>query len=912
MRPLKLIISAFGPYKDRTVIDFERLGENGLYLITGDTGAGKTTIFDAITFALYGSASGNVREAGMFRSKYAEAGTPTEVILEFINKGKTYTVKRNPEYKRPSKRGDRLTDEKAAAELTLPGGKVITKLKDVNAEIENIMGVDKDQFSQIAMIAQGDFQKLLLSSTDDRKKILRKIFKTERYFELQEALKREAGDLKQRFKQLNDSINQYIADIILDEGKERTYLTLDDTLKELSESLEKDGAAREELYTLIAKNEEADRLLSNRIKDGLELRANKINLAKFTDNRKKGEERTKEEKEKLDALLLKKPEIEKLRSKEAEIASFLPRYDELSAKKAELQTAERSMRIKEALLSDREKDKERMKEENEKLDAELLSLSSAGEKLLSLKNTKEALEKEKKDIKALRDSKIERDNSLLSFNRAKEEFTLLMAEAEEKTRLYNESYKAYLSEQAGILASELKEGEPCPVCGSLEHPHKAVKSLEAPSKEKLEELKNISESASKKAAKASEISSGKNAEFLEKDRNLKASFDEMFRGKDIKDIRELFNKKIESFKIQAEKLTEEMQEENKNVERKNELSELIPQKKKAQSALEEEVNKLKIDISALSETKKQLVKLIEEISKLLPFDDKQDALRETANLKASYTKILRDTEDAEACYNDCKNKLSELDGKINAIKESCEGKKEEDIDALTKEQTSLRSEKAFLTLRKETISHKISTNEKILENLSSRKSEMEETEKKWRLIGVLSDTANGSLSGKEKIMLETFIQTTYFDRIIERANVRFRIMTNNKYDLKRQTEGENKRSQSGLDLSVIDHYNGTERSVKTLSGGESFKASLSLALGLADEIGSSAGGIKLDTMFVDEGFGSLDDESLNQAVNALYGLSEGNKLVGIISHVSELKGRIDKQIIVRKGPDGSSEVSIKA
>ena len=912
MRPLKLIISAFGPYKDRTVIDFERLGENGLYLITGDTGAGKTTIFDAITFALYGSASGNVREAGMFRSKYAEAGTPTEVILEFINKGKTYTVKRNPEYKRPSKRGDRLTDEKAAAELTLPDGKVLTKLKDVNAEIENIMGVDRDQFSQIAMIAQGDFQKLLLSSTDDRKKILRKIFKTERYFELQEALKREAGDLKQRFKQLNDSINQYIADIILDTDEEKECFTFEDTALWLKESLLKDKEIKEELSCRIYENEKADSSLTARIKDAVVLRDNKNSLSRLAEERKKADGDIKAQKLILEELLAKKPETEKLQSKAAEISSFLPRYDELNKKTAELRDAENTMKQKEKLLISKEREQADIKFQKEKLDAELLSLSKAGEKLIFLENRKESLEKEKKDIASLRNLKTERDNSLLSFNKAKDEFTALMAVSEEKTRFYNESYKAYLNEQAGILAFELKEGEPCPVCGSLEHPCKAVASPEAPSKEELEKLKDISESAVEKAASASRLSCGKNAEFLEKDRNVNSFFAEIFNGCNIQDINELLKNKLQSLEEDFAKLVIQTDEENRNVERKNRLSELLPLKKKEEEQLTEETNRLKIDISALGETKKQLFENINEISKLLPFANKQEALKEITKLKAEFTGILSDIEKAENSYNSSKNSLFELDGKINAIRESCEGKKEEDIDALVSLQREIRENRKELIESREILSHKISSNEKTMSNLLSKKTEMEEIENQWKLIGVLSDTANGTLSGKEKIMLETFIQTTYFDRIIERANIRFRIMTGGKYDLKRKTEGDNKRSQSGLDLSVIDHHNGSERSVKTLSGGESFKASLSLALGLADEIGSSAGGIRLDTMFVDEGFGSLDDESLNQAVNALYSLSEGNKLVGIISHVSELKGRIDKQITVRKGPDGASEVSVRA
>ncbi len=204
----------------------------------------------------------------------------------------------------------------------------------------------------------------------------------------------------------------------------------------------------------------------------------------------------------------------------------------------------------------------------------------------------------------------------------------------------------------------------------------------------------------------------------------------------------------------------------------------------------------------------------------------------------------------------------------------------------------------------------IASNKSALQKIKLKSGDLDDYEKRYQWVLPLSNTANGKVAGKEKIMLETYIQMTYFDRIISRANTRFMVMSGGQYELKRRKEAEDKKAQSGLDLDIIDHYNGTERSVKTLSGGESFKASLSLALGLSDEIQSIAGGIKLDTMFVDEGFGNLDDDSINQAMNALSGLAEGNRLVGIISHVSELKNRIDKQIVVAKEKSGGSKANI--
>ena len=214
MRPIRLVMSAFGPYAGRTELELSKLGTSGLYLITGDTGAGKTTIFDAIAFALYGEASGTAREAGMLRSQYADITTPTEVELTFEYKGRQYVLRRNPEYTRPRTRGDGLTTEKAGAELHYPDGRVETRLKDVNRAIVEIMGVDRNQFAQIVMIAQGDFLKLLIAPTEERKKIFQKIFRTERFQLLQDKLKAESNALKNEHEKVSSGLRQYMEGIV--------------------------------------------------------------------------------------------------------------------------------------------------------------------------------------------------------------------------------------------------------------------------------------------------------------------------------------------------------------------------------------------------------------------------------------------------------------------------------------------------------------------------------------------------------------------------------------------------------------------------------------------------------------------------------------------------------------------------
>ncbi|MDP3058068.1 MAG: SbcC/MukB-like Walker B domain-containing protein, partial [bacterium] len=292
------------------------------------------------------------------------------------------------------------------------------------------------------------------------------------------------------------------------------------------------------------------------------------------------------------------------------------------------------------------------------------------------------------------------------------------------------------------------------------------------------------------------------------------------------------------------------------------------------------------------------------------FESKDNLEQAISSLEQRKRKMQESFATAQNAYNDCKGENSKLNGSIKALNEQLKDAKEIDIEAEKDNLNSLIIQKQEITDVATQIFTRLSINKSALQNIKKQCGNLVEVEEKWIWVEALSNTANGRISGKEKIMLETYIQMTYFDRIIARANMRFMVMSSGQYELKRRIEADNIRSQSGLELDVIDHYNATERNVKTLSGGESFQASLALALGLSDEIQSSAGGIRLDTMFVDEGFGSLDEDSLQQAIKVLIGLSEGNRLVGIISHVTELKEKIEKQIVVKKAKSGGSRVEM--
>ncbi len=340
------------------------------------------------------------------------------------------------------------------------------------------------------------------------------------------------------------------------------------------------------------------------------------------------------------------------------------------------------------------------------------------------------------------------------------------------------------------------------------------------------------------------------------------------------------------------------------------MAKIIPEKEKNNKEINKEVNELENKLTELNANKILTEKRVGELKAKLSFDSKTAAKKKISELENQSKAIERAIKDANDEYLSCKDKVTGLNAKIEEAEKMLKDKIDCDIEAENDKLINVKYQRKALLNKKETITTRVRSNEKNLKAIGKSSNELAKVEKKLNWLQTLSDTANGNLKGKEKIMLETYVQMTYFDRIIERANSRLMIMSGGQYELKRRRESENNQRQSGLDLDVIDHYNGSERTVKTLSGGESFKASLSLALGLSDEIQSLAGGIQLDTMFVDEGFGSLDEESLQQAMRALADLTEGNRLVGIISHVSELKEKIDKQIIVTKNRDEGSKAEI--
>ena len=1339
MRPQKLTISAFGPYAGKTEIDFSRLGDRGLFLITGDTGAGKTTIFDAIAFALYGEASGNVREAGMFRSKYAGEEVPTFVELEFVYREKRYRIRRNPEYLRPKGRGTGYTMQKADAELTFfDGRQPVTRTREVTRAVEEVIGLDYRQFTQIAMIAQGDFQKLLLAGTQERGEIFRQIFHTGLYQEVQNRLRDAAKERWKEYDEIRMSISQYLSGAVC-EGSPEISLELESLrkvkfegrvgrgLELLQELLEQDEAALDQIDAQLSgldkKIQQEDQLLGKAehfrqtavlleekrealeekrqaleqageirekaLQSGAEeeeltalIRQAEENLERYHAMEKLQEQmelqavRIAEEREKREMAVLrvgdlkleigeKKREQETLETAGEERERLLHRKEGMEKHREGLQRqGEQYLEIQ----AEREKceaAKEKALTQEENLTGELEETGQQAEALrdrdavlVGLTGSRERLEKEKAELEACRrewdevrgqQEKAEETLAGLTeqerawkemLGKLREELRPLKnAESEEteyrhraerqkqvledflghekrwkgyekKRKKQQENYGAAVEEwerlrnayyeleqrffdaQAGMLAEHLKEGEKCPVCGALHHPEPAALAGEVPEKRELDEKKKVLSKAERKVEKlsgeirhlseqmdetegellrigegalrlsgeetrlsgegerlsgdgerlyagtaqppggearrredasegmksgraeaekaemfadgeaapgisvieqdvrdAGAVNAGRLAEMRqnlqmhleelqkqqegakekkerydagkqetealegrlaglgEQGKDLRADVDLLagrsmalgkqlddrlgrieearteqdarrkskgadvraavleaedasafktaadgkrkaalesalcclaeqleeislreqqaqkdleLRGRLLETVRKL-EKKLEKCRetirgqsscleilrsrrgenrkqmealllapgmpwgdsygnaaemgdhdllrtvtgagqlldLELAGLESGIAENRRNIKRKKHLDKEIPKLEEEMRREEEEAGRSELLLTRMDTERKLWKEQREDLEEILGEQTREEAEEKAGEIREKLRFLQKEREKAEQNFQRRREELTALQAAVQAL-EAQQSEEPLEAEEILERKRQWTEEKARLSGKRAERYAAGKKNRDIYEAVCDRQQMMIAVEQEYVWVKALSDTANGTLTGKRKIELETFIQMTYFDRILRRANLRLMTMSSGQYELKRQEDGDGKREKAGLELNVIDHYNGTERSVKTLSGGESFQASLSLALGLSDEIQSCAGGIRLDAMFVDEGFGSLDEEALNQAVKALAGLTEGNRMVGIISHVAELKERIERKIVVTK------------
>lgn len=992
MRPTQLTISAFGPYAGEIKLDMDALGDRGLYLISGDTGAGKTTIFDAITFALYGNASGEARRPKMLRSKYALPDAGTFVEMSFVYNGMEYSVRRNPEYMRAKQRGEGETKEKPDAELHMPDGRVITGDKAVTQEIETLLGLSREQFSQIAMLAQGSFSRLLSGKTEDRGIIFREIFGTRPYQQFQEKLKEQAKALYGQYADTRKSIEQYTGGVI--PGDEREDLAIrwkeaqKGSLEVMLALLEQmitadreeenalDGkmkAIREEMSALglkLGKAQSASKVFKDLEAARLILDREAPRLAAAKGNYNKEKEGQAER----DILMVTITKME-------EAMKSYARYDGLAAGREEC--LKRIGRLKANALRNQEEEA-RWREQLLKEDNELAALKTAGEDYQAAQSAIEKLAEYRTRVDSLVGELSEYHRERKNLVQAQE----LYREADETRRradqVYKSLYQRFLDNQAGILARELVEGSPCPVCGSTVHPAPAGLGQAAGGRNPAAGGRipadtfpcpypdcDVTKELVDQAAKDSEARTRTASELSLKAGRLAGSLETRYTR-----MRQQIDAEVGSWKEawrerlnQAEdrgdggaagspaarmeqrqhflKVWEDMLGELKDqlarqeaaakkraaecrarLKHKEELEKArVGHQKSLEEAGEKRQQVLKLLIEA-EEREKGLEDQIKELAGKLPFKDRNQAREELAGKRAAFEAGEKAFREAEKTYLEVSQKAADARSRMEALRAQLQDTEPDtELDAgldreltalglarqmeeLTAAQERAKAELDLQEQKKSRIHHRLETNRAAYSRILKQKDAMEEIQQQWTWVKSLADTAAGEVGGKEKITFETYVQMAYFERIIARANTRFMVMSGGQYELKRCSEEDN-RGKSGLGLNVVDHYNGTQRSVRTLSGGESFQASLSLALGLSDEIQSAAGGIRLDTMFVDEGFGSLDEDTLNLAMKALGDLAEGRRLVGIISHVTELKERIERQIVVVKEKSGGSRARIQ-
>lgn len=916
MRPLNLIISGFGPYAGKVNIELDKLGRSGLYLITGDTGAGKTTIFDAIMFSLFGESSGGKREAKMFRSKYADISTKTFVELTFEYRGKVYVVNRNPDQEIKRDRGEGTKKEKADAVLTMPDGDVISGATKVTNKIVDILGVNGEQFSQVAMIAQGDFMKLIQKESKDRIEVFRKIFKTTYLQNIEGKIKDDYNNLyseylvnTQAFLQYLDGINDPSLQIYKDS---KVYNK--DVIALIENIIKKDTSLEHELET---KKTNLEKEFIN--KNGILLK-----LKTYYEQKEKYDEALKNIKENTLLLPIKNEELEVANSRKEEAESYLSEATLLENSLddyKEIETIENDIFKYQQQIVNLTIEQKRLTTEHNNLEELVKELKEENSKLvnvgvdkLKLNNEQEQLTKLIKNINQLIKAIENYNNECNELEKVQKEYLELQTKYNEAFNIYNENYQRFLDNQAGIMASNLVDGNPCPVCGAIHHPNKATYIGNVLTEAEVNALKEVAEEANRKMQDKSQSISVKVTNINNDCNNINIKLQEINYNLSLDktnslDIINQLKNDNQNNNLKLIEVNNKINEINNKETRKIELESLIPNKEKE---MQDSLTNLNDTTNKLKENNALVIGKVENRDKIknkLKYENIDIAKLKIKELLDTKEQILDDIKNKEEAVDNVKKNI-ELNEKV---KESLE-KTVQDIPSGDKE--NLEIEVSSLGKAKQDVNDEyinIKTNNNInKENLKEMEKlvvilDAETIKLQW--LKQLRDTASGSIAGKDKLLFETYILTTYFDRIVRRANLRFLTMSNGQYEFARRLESTNKSKISGLDLDIIDHLNGTKRTCETLSGGESFMASLSLALGMSDEIASSSS-IKLDTLFVDEGFGSLDEETLNKAYLALSQITEGERLVGIISHVEGLKDKIDRQIVVTKNGLSGSSVKI--
>lgn len=931
MRPLKLSFESFNSYANNTSIDFEDFNSNGIFLITGPTGSGKTTIFDAIKYALYGVASGEDRKNISNFSDFANLESPSTVTFEFLHRGVKYRIERISSYQVPKKNKTPETDKKTLTQKTtvnfyqLIDGEeklLASNARKVNEEVQSLLGIDKNQFSQIVMIAQGDFSKILTADGGDREKLLRNIFNTEIYQQLQERLKADTSQLEKEHEKNLAKAKNALQDINLNDQEQSDkvleYLNNEKTIL----------SHLDEIHTFIeeqnsALNKEAHSLDSKTIKLSNKKNALTQNLALVQSNQKIKDQISAcneyldlhkpildQKKSAYDQAKKNEVEIEKLHSDITKLEEKIGRYDSATEKVE-------SIELEISKLDSQLLEHKQQIEQLDKKSAETQTLQNElKEKKQRLEENSNKLTEIERLISEIEQTVKRKENADVYSEKLDEEQIAL----EELSIKYNQSKEAYQSAeqkfnaaQAGILASKLIEGSPCPVCGSIHHPQIASLSNNVPSETEIKKLKDTMESIRQKKQKQSEVAATSKTKLDFENNEFKQSFTHVLSAVHL--IDEFEN--VESFEELAH-ANEILIQQKSAIESQNKEKEI----------LESGIDKTDIDLKNIEKSKAETNNSIQELTnRLNRRHGELSSIKNSGDLididkiKISLENYVTRLEILSNQLAQSKEEFERESFEFEKQKSLCQELKNQFDNTLCIDPSNLKDQIQEIDIKQQVIRNKITEinrminiNESPLNTIKRIHHDAITTEKKYNTTKTLHDFVSGASSNSEygRISLENYVQRTYLQRVVKAANDRLAVMTDSQFVLK--TKGDKKYKKNDyLDLEVTDLYTGKDRDVKSLSGGEKFMTSLALALGFSDVIQQDAGGIQLDSMFIDEGFGTLDSETLEQALRLLDQLStNSNTLVGIISHVEELKNRIPQQIVVSKDLNGSSlEVVIR-
>lgn len=993
MMPISLTLSAFGPYPDTITIDFESFQEDGLFLITGPTGSGKTMIFDAMIFALYGKTSGQIRQTDSLRCDHALNEIPTFVEFSFSLHQQNYTIKRNPKYYLEGKK----TPKQPSALLTLPDGKMVEGIKEVNQKMISLLGVDDQQFKQICMIAQGEFTKLIMASSDEREKVLRELFHSETYQKLEEKLKVHLKTYQDKYDLLLNKRKDLMQELQVEDHQE--YLSkqtkliasqqkeYDDLKKDLDQKKqqlqlyrlqnqrliqlkdlkqqfqdlkkqENDYQKLNKTVDTLKKAQETNYLYISYIKQQKKLQTLKLNQEDFLKQLKKLEKDYQEKKVQADSLDYKQQTKEKLQNQIQETKQLINQIYQYQNDYQNLQTLKQQYRMLDEehklFLKKKEKFENGLQRDQERIQSE----QQVQSKYELIKQQYVRLNEQKVKVHQLSDYY----DQILKLNENKsdlqEEYTVVEKQVDHEKMQYNQMEKLYFRKQAGIFALQLKENQPCPICGSLHHPHPAQIEKEDITKEKLDQqakkvkqqehrlqdiLKKILLSNQKKemlVKQTKQLSSELNIqeeiskeifikeldhlskdekrmkkEYLELQDELKyiqklkksvaLSLKDMstYESKELKQAQSLENIQVQihqlSGKLDDSLRQYEIGEVNKNYQQvQKEYRQLSLEIETIQQDYEKVKNKyleIKTKISSLNQQIIQEQEIYDELDN--KYHTALDAFineEEFLNLKTQINQISI----LEKKYQDYLISLKSLNKQIISLENEVKDSTYVDLSSLSETIKEVNQQLREKNDDLEKLKIDYSLKEKMIKDIQKINQQLEKDEDTYQRYLDLYNLASGK--NNARVSIERYVLATYFENMLIYANVIMKQLSQGRYQLLRKDDAGKGRSQQGLELDVFDQESGNIRSIKTLSGGESFKAALSLALGLSRMVQDYAGGIELNTLFIDEGFGSLDSQSLDQAMNCLMELHHENKLIGIISHVSDLKDRIERQLVVER------------